>query len=294
MNIDSLKYCIRQSVVMLTRSFWLAVVTAGMIAVSLAILGGFMLIALNAGQFVRSIESNVEIIVFLEDNADVEIIRRELDKLAGAESYRFVSKEQGLEEFSLTLGNNVPLRGLSGEDNPLPDLFRVRASRAELVPDLAREIQAYPGVEMTDYGEKLVGLLMKVTGWLNTLFLGMSSFLALGAVFLIMTTIRLSVLARQEEIGVMKYLGASDWFIRFPFLLEGMVMGWVGTVAATAALGFVYYRVAASLRQEALAFFLHPVTDFAKLFPLFFGLMILGTLMCGIGSIVSIRKFLHV
>ena len=84
--------------------------------------------------------------------------------------------------------------------------------------------------------------------------MGISVLLALGAVFLIVTTIRLSVIARQEEISIMKYLGASDAFIRFPFLLEGMIMGWLGTLASTMALGAVYNKIAAFLQQDALIF----------------------------------------
>ena len=77
--------------------------------------------------------------------------------------------------------------------------------------------------------------------------------LALGAVFLIVTTIRLSVMARREEIGIMKYLGASDWFVRFPFLVEGIAMGWLGTIVATAA-GRCLRQSGGHLTQDAFAF----------------------------------------
>ena len=294
MKINSLKYCIRQSYVSITRNFWLAVVTAGIIAVSLAALGGFLLVAVNAGNIIQDFESNVEINVFLDIDADADAVQLKLDKLEGVKSYSFVPKEQGLEEFGRVMGDRIPLSGLEGENNPLPDMFRVRVQEAELVPALAEEIQAFPGVELADYGEELVGMLLKVTGWLHKFFLGVSVLLALGAVFLIVTTIRLSVLARQDEIGIMKYLGASNWFIRFPFILEGLVMGWMGTVTAVTALGLVYFRLASILQRDALIFFLQPVTDLGKLFPLFAGLLLLGTLMGGIGSFMSVRRFLRV
>ncbi|MBS4022692.1 MAG: permease-like cell division protein FtsX [Dethiobacter sp.] len=294
MKINHLRYSTRQSYVSISRNFWLAVVTASIIAISLAALGGFLLMAVNANQFLHTIESNLEINVFLEDGADVEAVRLKLNNLSDVESYIFVSKEQGLQDFSRAMGDRIPMGGLEGENNPLPDLFRVRTFQAELVPALAGEIQTFPGVEVADYGEELVGMLLRVTGWLNRIFLGVSILLALGAIFLIVTTVRLSVLARQDEIGIMKYLGASNWFIRFPFLLEGMVMGWAGTLAAVTALGFAYYRVASAFERESLAFFMQPVTDMQRLLPLFAGLLILGTLMGGIGSFVSIRKFLRV
>lgn len=294
MNINSLKSCLRQSVVSLSRNLWLAVVTAVMIGISLAILGGFLLLAVNVGQSIRIIESNVEINVFLYEDADVDAIQAKLDNLQGVQGHTFVSKDQGLVEFGQALGDTVLLSGLEGESNPLPNLIRVQVDRAEIVPGLAQEIQTYPGVELADYGEELVGWLVRVTRWLNALFLGASVLLALGAVFLIVTIIRLSVMARQEEIGIMKYLGASNWFIRLPFLLEGTLMGWFGTIIATASLGLIYYRIAVSLRQESLAFFLQPVTDVERLFPIFAGLLIMGTLMGCIGSYLSVRKYLRV
>ena len=153
----------------------------------------------------------------------------------------------------------------------MPDAFLVKTTDASLVSELTEKIRSLPGVEMADYGEELVARLLKLTGWLNKLFVGVSILLALGAVFLIITTIRLSVLARQEEIGIMKYLGASDWYIRFPFLLEGMAMGWIGTLASTAALGLAYSRLAASLQQDAFAFFIRPVTAVEQLVPIFLG-----------------------
>jgi cell division transport system permease protein len=293
MKINSLKYCVRQSYVSISRNFWLAVVTAGIIAVSLAALGGFLLVAVNAGNLIQNFESNVEINVFLDKDADADTVRLSLDKLEGVKSYSFVTKEQGLEEFGRAMGDRIPLGGLEGENNPLPDMFRVRVQEAGLVPVLAQEIQTFPGVELADYGEEIVTRLLAATRWLNMLFLVISLLLATGAVFLIVTIIRLSVMARQEEVGVMKYLGASNSFIRFPFFMEGMAMGLLGALAAAVPLGVLYHRLAILLERDALIFFLQPVTDQARLWPIFAGLLVMGTLMGGLGSLVAVRKFLR-
>lgn len=293
MKLNAIKYCLRQGVVSLRRNFWLALVTAGMIAVSLAILGGFLLVALNVGQILHGIAGNVEVSVFLRDDADPEQIRTRLAGIDGVREYTFVPKEQGLADFGRALGDSALFVDLAGETNPLPDMFRVRAGDSALVETIAEEMRAFPGVEFVDYGEELVARLLGITRWLNALFLVVSSLLAASAVFLIVTIIRLSVLARQEEIGVMKYLGASNLFIRAPFFLEGMVMGWAGALAAAAVLAAAYHRLAFSLQREALIFFLQPVTDVEKLWPVFAGLLVLGTVMGGFGSLVSVRRFLR-
>ncbi len=294
MNINSLRYSLRQSIVSLSRNFWLAMVTAGMIAISLAILGGFLLLVINTNQILDNFASNVEIAVFLHDDANQEEVSRKLDNLENIKSYTFISKEDGLIDFSESLGDRALFSGIEGDNNPLPDMFRVLADDVVFVPEIAREIRSFSTVESVDYGEQVIESLIHVSNWLNTFLLGVSFLLAASAVFLIVTTIRLSVLSRQEEIGVMKFLGASNWFVRLPFLLEGLAMGWLGTFAASAALGLVYYRVIFSLPQEMLTFLLQPVTDFSKLFPVFASLFIMGTLLGCIGSIVSIRKFLRV
>jgi len=293
MNLNSLKYCLRQGLISLCRNFWLAVVTAGMIAISLAILGGFLLAALNAGQMLKNVAGNVEISVFLSNDAKVETVRARLAGLEGVGEQTFVSKEQGLAEFGRSLGDSDLFAGLAGENNPLPDMFRVRATDPALVPALTEKIRVIPGVELADYGEEIVTRLLAATRWLNMLFLVISLLLATGAVFLIVTIIRLSVMARQEEVGVMKYLGASNSFIRFPFFMEGMAMGLLGALAAAVPLGVLYHRLAILLERDALIFFLQPVTDQARLWPIFAGLLVMGTLMGGLGSLVAVRKFLR-
>ena len=284
----------RQSFLSLTRNSWLAVITSGLIAISLAILGGFLLVTTNVNQFIYNVESNVEISVFLYDGVNVAAVEARLDSLEGVVSHTFVSKEEGLLDFSKTMGDPSLLRDLEGDNNPLPDLIRVRVSDPEQVAVIAEKIKGYSEVEMVDFGEELVTLLMQITSRLNSIFLILGISIALGAVFLVVTIIRLSVVARQDEVTVMKYLGASDWYIRFPFLMEGMVMGWAGTLIAIAALSLIYGHLVSSFNQDALTLLFQPVTDMARLLPIFIGLMVVGTLMSGLASFVSIRKYLKV
>lgn len=294
MSIYSLGYSLRQVFVSLRRNLGLALITSVMIAISLIAVGGFLLVALNLEQVFRNIETTVEISVFLKDNADVERMRQTLDEHDDVLSYIFVPKDEGLEEFGEAMGNIQILADLSGENNPLPDVFRVKARGAEVVSALASEIQAHPGVEMVDYGRETLNRLLTATDWIRTFVVGTSIILAIGAIFLIVTIIRMSVMARQEEIGIMKYLGASNWFVRFPFVVGGMIIGWFGTIVAIASIGIGYFRIAEGLQQEALAFFLQPVLDLSKIIPIFLNLMLIGTLVGGLGSFISVRKYLKV
>lgn len=293
MNINSLRYCLRQTFISLSRNAWLAVISASIIAVSLIILGSFILIAVNASQLMHNIEDTVEISVFLYNDANPQEIKQKLDALEGVESYAFVSRHDGLQEFSKEFGEEL-VRGLEGERNPLPDTLRIRVEQAEVVSGIAHIIEAYPGVEKVRYGEELINWLIRTTRWVNIVSLGISALLAVAAIFLIVTSIRLSLLARQEEIGIMKYLGASNWFVRFPFFLEGLLVGWIGTLFAVIVTSLSYYYIVAVLQRTLSALIFQPVTDPEIILAILGGLMLLGTSIGGIGSLISVRKFLRV
>ncbi len=294
MFINYLKYCLRQAVVSLSRNRWLALISTGMIAVSLAILGGFLLGAVNVDQVMKNVQSNLEIAVFLNESADIPALEERIAQLDGISSLRFIDRHKGLEEFGRSLGDEALLEELTGESNPLPDAFRVRGVSVELIPELAGQIERFSGVESVDYGGELVLSITSISGWLNSFSIAVSALLAVGAIFLVGTTIRLSVVIRQEEIGIMKHLGASNWFIRLPFLLEGLAIGFAGTLVSLTVLGLAYYRLAALLIRKSPLFFLHPVTDPGRLFLVFGSLLLLGVVMGGLGSLFSIRRFLKV
>ncbi|MBO8129096.1 MAG: ABC transporter permease [Peptococcaceae bacterium] len=297
MIFNTVWFCLRRTAASLVRNFWLGAASAGMIAVSVAILAAFLLVAVNAGQMIKFLESQVEINVFLSPEAERWELRDRIQSLDGVTSVTFISKEQALKEMAASLGEKADLLTGLEDDNPLPDAFRVRASSADVVPAIAREIEFFPGVDKVRYGQGIVEKIVLIGRWLNVISLGVAALLALAAVFLIVTTIRLSVAARQQEVSIMKFLGASNWFVRAPFLLEGMIIGGTGAIAAVTGIGAAYYYLTlqvARVEKLSLLWFWQPVTDPQVLLPLAGGLLLLGIIMGGLGSIVSIKKYLKV
>lgn len=285
-------YCLRQAVVSLSRNFWLAAAAAGIVAVTLLILGAFVLFVGNLSNWTRTVESSIEINAFLADDADQNEVRDAIERLPGVASITFISKEQALREVRKSLGDRADiLEGL--DENPLPHTYRIKATRAEEVPALARSIERIPGVDKVNYGQGIVEKVIAVTRWINLASLVSAGLLGLAAVFLIMTTIRLSVAARQEEISIMKFLGATNWFVRSPFLVEGMAVGLAGAVLATLILNLGYLSLVNQLEKVPL-FFLQPVTDQQFLLGMIGGIIGLGLFIGGIGSLISVRKFLQV
>ena len=287
-------YSWRQCFQSLFRNFGLALASAGMVAVSLFLLGSFFLLGINAEQLVQGLEEGVEIGVFLEPEANRSYVENELQNLEGMEGFDFVSREEALKDMSRELGDEAMLEDLQGEYNPLPDTFLVRADRAELVPELTSKISEIEGVESADYGGELLNRVLSLGYILNLAFLVASGLLIAASIYLVVTSIRLSLLTRAEEVGIMKYLGASDWFIRFPFLLEGMIIGFMGALFSVGFLAAGYYYLVDALQQVDLIFLQQPVTSSSELLPVWLGLLATGTLIGGIGSFLSLRRFLKV
>jgi len=292
-NINSLRYSLRQGVVSLRRNALLVLVTTSMVAVSLAILGGFMLLSANVRQMVRTIETNVEIAVFARMDADVNALRAELEQVPGVSEIVFVPRAQGLRELGQSLGDPELFQVFTAQNNPLPDVFRLRVHDAEQVSAVAQATRALDGVDTVDYGEELITQLLAFTQWVSGLLVATSALLGLGAIFLVIAIIRLSVIARQEEIGVMKYLGASNGFIRLPFVFEGTVMGFCGALLASFALWALYGSLVGSLGEMALPLLLTPVTGVVQLGSVFGTMLVLGTLVGALGSLLAVRKYLR-
>lgn len=288
-------YHLREAGLSIIRNGWLALASTGVVTVALLIFGGSLLFVLNTHHVIGDIESKVEISVFLKSDVsprDVEALGSRLQQRPEVAEVRFISKEEALQIVKQDLGDKADLLAGMEKDNPLPDTYRVRTHRADQVPALAAEVATWPGVEQVRYGQEVVERLLAVTRWARLVGLGAMFFLAGAAVFLIATTIRLSVYARRREISIMKMLGATNWFVRSPFLLEGVILGLTGGLVAV-GLTMAGYFPLVSVLESALPFF-RLVSERQVLLPVFGGLVLFGLILGTLGSFISVHRFLKV
>lgn len=291
----TLLYHVREAACSIARNSWLALASAGVVTVALLIFGSSLLFVLNTHHVIRDIESKVEISIFLKSDVsprDVETLGTRLRQRPEVADVRFISKEEALQIVKQDLGDKADLLAGMEKDNPLPDTYRVRTHRADQVPVLAAELAAWPGVEQVRYGQEVVERLLAVTRWARLVGVGAMFFLACAAVFLIATTIRLSVYARRREISIMKMLGATNWFVRSPFLLEGVILGLTGGLVAV-GLTMAGYFPLVSVLENALPFF-RLVSERQVLLPVFGGLVLFGLILGTLGSFISVHRFLKV
>ncbi|GAB6159304.1 permease-like cell division protein FtsX [Desulfotomaculum varum] len=295
MNFNTLRYFFREAFTSLIRNSWLSLSSIGIVTVSLIILGVSLLLAVNAEKLTQSVESSVEITAFLEENVgrvDRDRIAEEIKSSPEVADLEFVSKEQALKEMKESFGERSEILESLEETNPLPDAFRIKTHQAAAVPAVARKIEQIKGVEQVRYGQGVVEKLLNVTRWIRYVSAVAVTLLTLAAGFLIATTIRMSVFARRREIGIMKILGATNWFVRFPFVLEGIVLGLTGGLLAVLAVDLAYLSLINKLKISLP--FIQLVSEPRVILTILGGMVGLGVMIGALGSWFSLRKFLRV
>lgn len=250
---------------------------------------------LNLNNMASNLESQVQVSVYLQDGLS-EVQMREvgtkITKFPGVNQVIFVNKDEAMDRFKQRLGEQQSiLKALDG-NNPLPNAFEVKMDSPEKVKPVAQAISQIKGVENAKYGQEVVEQLFTLTKMIRIFGLVLIAFLALAALFIISNTIRLTVFARRREIGIMKYVGATDWFIRWPFLLEGIILGFGGALVAVLLLNQTYGALIHQV-YESLAF-LPLIPQYPFINHISIVLLVIGTVIGALGSTISLRKFMQV
>ena len=295
MKLRTSEYFITEVAHSLRRNTWMSLASVGTVAVSLFVLGVFLILVLNMNRMASMLESQVQISVYLEDSVS-EVDRRGLEhdirNLQGIAHVDYVSRDEAKARLAERLGDQKYLLDALGDTNPLPDSFEVTVTQPDMVETAAKAIGEFPGIESTRYGQDVVQHLFDITRLMRIFGVALMLLLAAATVFIIANTIRLTVYARRKEVAIMKYVGATDWFIRWPFLLEGIVLGFVGGILAALALRSFYAAMAAKI-YSTLAFFpLMPQYPFMNYVTL--ALLLAGMAIGATGSTVSLKRFLKV
>ena len=295
MRLKTGEYFIQEVFHSLRRNNWMTFASIGTVAVSLFVLGVFLILVLNMNRLVGMLESQVQISVYLEDHLtdrEKRQIGYDIESLQGIDTVTYVDREEAKARLAERLGDQKYLLDALSEDNPLPDAFEVTVTTPSVVESAAEAIDSLQGVEEAKYGQDVVEHLFDITRLMRIFGFVLMGLLGGATLFIISNTIRLTVFARRREIAIMKYVGATDWFIRWPFLLEGIVLGCIGGFIAAVALRSFYAAMAAKI-YSTLAFFpLMPQYPFMNYVTL--AILLAGIVIGAIGSVISLKRFLRV
>lgn len=296
MKINTFKFFISDSLKGLKRNRTVSIAAAATVAATLFILGVFVLAILNINQGVKDVESQVEAKIYLNNDittSQQNDLENKLRNSEGVTEVTFESKSQAMEKFKEQLGseNKGLVDGLE-KDNPMPNSYTVKVKEPSMLSGVVAGIKDMPGIETIKDGREVVDKLVKITNGIK--WVGITLFVILIGVslFLIGNTIKITVYSRRREIGIMKFIGATDWFIRWPFLMEGMVIGFLGSLFSVVLLYYAYRALFIKLSNSFIAMqMVQPGYILTNVLGLF---IITGVIIGALGSILSIRKFLAV
>lgn len=281
-------YALREALVAFKRTPMLTTLSATMIALSLLVVGLFGIAAFNIRRVLDRVESRVEVVAYIRDDADYQAVRiaqSEIERMTEVRETRYISRAQALEIAKQEMPEFGNLFG-GLDSNPLPASIEIALKPnqhgPEAVKKVADRIRAFPFVEDVRYGQEWldkVYLLRRVAG-AATLVLGGA--FAIVAALIIGAAVRMAIFARRDEISIMRLVGATDSFVRRPFIFEGLFTGVAGGLIAILLTWFIYNRMSRSLVQ------LEWMPDLWVL-----GILLAGGILGGAASSIAVRRHLR-
>lgn len=280
----------------LIRHISLTVSSVIAVTVTLLIVGVLMVIAGNISDFTNNIESDFQIQATISpgfsDDTQIEELQHQIEQLDHVKSCTFSSKEDELQE--LIDENGEMFRYYEGEDrNPLYDVFRIELDDNRQISAVSDELNQMDGIVEATYGGDEITMMVSLFDALRSGGLIFVAFLVLLALLLIQNTIRMTIQARNTEIAIMRSVGASNWYIRGPFILEGMYIGILGSIIPIAVIAIGYY----ALYESFHGVFLSSMFVMKPLWPFIAGVcaaLLIGGIIVGMaGSFLAVGKYLR-
>ncbi len=292
---NRLTYFARETIVSLRRNILMTLAGILTVAVSLTLFGGIMLLSRWVGHGTEKIKNGVTLEIFMRVEAtdqQIEEVRDSLDSDRNVRRYTFLSKQDAYDEFQRIFRDDPDLvNSITAED--LPPSFRVAPIRAELTPTVKAEFDTMQGVDEVSLPAEALAGILDATNLVRLIFIALSLILLTSSLFLIVNTIRLATFARRREIEVMKLVGASNWFVRVPFMAEGLVQGLAGAgIASGLVLALKYFGFDQWFhgRNSFFATFFVTSNDATVIA---FLVILLGALIGSLGAVLGLRRFLR-
>lgn len=296
MKFNTLRYFFIDAFKSLRRNKTLSIASMITVLITFFIFGTFVLLGLNFNKAIEDVASKVELKVNLDNDIkliDQREIEMKLNEQEGVKDVIYESKEEAFVNLKEMLKSNQGLlEGYDLKDNPLPSSFIVKLKEPEAASKVAEIVKNMPGVEDISNQQEMIDAIssfvngVRIAGIiLFVVFIGVS-------IFLITNTTKITVYSRRREVGIMKFVGATDWFIRWPFIIEGIIIGVIGSLVASILLYALYrWMFGYIVSNMFLVSLISPSFVLGSLTWIF---LLGGTIVGALGSMVALRKFLDV
>ncbi len=296
MKINTITQFVKDAFTSLKRNKTISIASIITVLITFFVLGIFMLVANNINKGINNVQNKVELKIFLQDDIkliDQREIEMKLREFDGVKDVVYESKEEEYKDFQTTTNENEGLlKGYTLQNNPFSASFTVKLDSPEYSAAVSEGIKDLSGIESIGGQQELVDKIIAIVNGLKVVGFGLFAILVGVSIFLIMNTTKLTVFSRRREVGIMKFVGATDWFIRWPFVIEGMVIGLIGAALSCVALFIAYNALVKWIASQLVFISLVPTAYI--LTQLSWQFLIGGILVGGIASIIALRKFLAV
>lgn len=294
MIFENVGFYFREALLSFRRSTLMATAAVLSITTILFIVGVFLLISINSSLFLANIESQLEIIVYLEDNiskAELNNLKSNITSIVGIKEVEFVSKEEAYQRLLKSLGEQKDILSAI-EVNPLPASFEIQAKDPKMIKQIANRIAEFKKVEEVEYGQRTVEKLLNFTYIFRRAGMLILALLIFASILIISNIIKITVYARRNEIEIMSLTGATSWFIKWPFIIEGFLQGFISAILSIIIL-YKFYFFAINKVHQVIPF-LPLVVGNMDLLPIGISILLLGSLVGILGSMFSVGKYLDV
>ena len=294
--VRAFNYFINEGVRSFIKNGLMSVASVITVSLCLVLFGVYVLFSANINYMAEQVEANYEIRIFIDENAvqpQISRIEAELNAIDNINGVAFVSKEESLEEWKQKFGDGAEIFDGLELDNPLRDSFNITLNSLALADETIGEILRINDVANIKNNKPAMDKLMEITTGVQKVSFWLMIFFALISVFIISNAIRITVFARRREINIMKFVGGTDWFISCPFVIEGIIIGLIGSLVAllvaSQAYGYVIANVGLVIENSIKIYSLR------ELFGILLGALAgMGVMLGALGSGISLRRHLYV
>ncbi len=297
MKISTIGRHARESMKSLGRNGWMTFASVSAVTVTLILVGVFFVIMMNLNTVAQTVEEDVQIRVHIDvaaNKQDQETLKSAIQAIPEVKTIQFSSKEDELKELVKSMGEEGKAFKLFEQDNPLNDVFIVKTKKPTDTMKAASKIEKLNFVAKVKYGQDKVEKLFKFIKASRNVGIVLIIGLFFTAIFLISNTIKITIIARRREIKIMRLVGATNSFIRWPFFLEGLWLGVLGSILPIILISIAYYRAFDYINPKLNGTFIKILPFDPFMYQVSGILLLMGGLIGVWGSLMSVRKFLKV
>ena len=289
---------IRDAFKSVVRNFSLSLASISCITITLIIVAIAIIASFNVQNFTKEIERDMTIVVFLENDAteeDVESVKGKIEKINNVDNYKFQSKVDVKKQMQAEseVFNRV-LDEWEDDESPLKDTFQVKVKEIENIGKTAKQIQSIEKVSVVRYGEGMVDKMVTAFSSIEKVTYGIVIALVIVTVFLIINTIKLTISARKREISIMRLVGASNFTIKTPFIVEGMILGLFGSIVPIIISTYGYLAFYNHFDGYLFSELIQLIKPEPFIYTTSLIVLVIGILVGMIGSASAVKKYLKV